>query len=93
MISRLALRPMRQAKYTPENTGHFGLAAKYYTLFLHHRSVYPDLQIHRIIKENIRGKLDGERIVHYESLLPQVALQSSMMERRADEAELRLCEA
>lgn len=87
MISRLALRSMRQAKYTPENTGHFGLAAKYYTHFTSPIRRYPDLQIHRIIKENIRGKLDGERIAHYESLLPQVALQSSMMERRADEAE------
>ena len=87
LISRLALRSMRQARYTPENTGHFGLAAKYYTHFTSPIRRYPDLQIHRIIKENIRGKLDGDRIAHYEKILPEVALQSSMRERRADEAE------
>ncbi|MDV9963362.1 ribonuclease R [Clostridioides difficile] len=87
LISRLALRSMKQAKYTPQNTGHFGLAAKYYTHFTSPIRRYPDLQIHRIIKENIRGKLDEERTAHYEKILPEVALQSSLRERRADEAE------
>ena len=87
LISRLALRSMKQAKYTPENTGHFGLAARYYTHFTSPIRRYPDLQIHRIIKENLRGRFYEERAEHYRSILPQVALQSSMMERRADEAE------
>ena len=87
LLCRLALRSMKQAKYTIENTGHFGLAAKYYTHFTSPIRRYPDLQIHRIIKENLRGQLAGRRISHYEELLPQVAVQSSSLERRADEAE------
>lgn len=87
LISRLALRSMKRARYTPENTGHFGLAAKYYTHFTSPIRRYPDLQIHRIIKENLRGRLNEERIAHYAQILPEVARQSSECERRADEAE------
>lgn len=87
LISRLALRSMKQAKYTPEKTGHFGLAAKYYTHFTSPIRRYPDLQIHRIIKENIRGRLKEERIAHYEKILPEVAMQAGVTERRAEEAE------
>lgn len=97
LISRLALRSMKQARYTVENTGHFGLAAKYYTHFTSPIRRYPDLQIHRIIKENLRAGLSEKRIGHYDKLLQQVAVQSSAMERRADEAEretikLKKCE-
>lgn len=87
LISRLALRSMKQARYTPENTGHFGLAANYYTHFTSPIRRYPDLQIHRIIKDNLRGRMDAKRIEHYQGILPEVTKHSSEMERRADEAE------
>lgn len=88
MISRLVLRSMKQAKYTTECSGHFGLAAKYYCHFTSPIRRYPDLQIHRIIKDNLRGKLMREgRTEHYAEILDEVARQSSVCERRADEAE------
>lgn len=87
LISRLTLRSMKQAKYTIENTGHFGLAARYYTHFTSPIRRYPDLQIHRIMKEALHGGLTGKRISHYEKILPKVAVQTSALERRADEAE------
>ncbi|MDN0061024.1 ribonuclease R [Mediterraneibacter glycyrrhizinilyticus] len=87
LISRLTLRSMKQARYTTENTGHFGLAAKYYTHFTSPIRRYPDLQIHRIIKENLRGRLNEDRISHYEEILSRVAAQCSDRERRAEEAE------
>ena len=87
LISRLTLRSMKQARYSTECSGHFGLAAKYYTHFTSPIRRYPDLQIHRIIKENLRGRLNAERIAHYQEILPEVAEHSSKTERRADEAE------
>ncbi|MDE5937864.1 MAG: ribonuclease R [Lachnospiraceae bacterium] len=87
LISRLTLRSMKQAKYTVECTGHFGLACQYYCHFTSPIRRYPDLQIHRIIKEQLRGKLSEERIKHYEEKLPEVAKHASKMERRAAEAE------
>ncbi|MBQ4067704.1 MAG: ribonuclease R [Lachnospiraceae bacterium] len=87
LISRITLRSMKQAKYTTSSTGHFGLATKYYCHFTSPIRRYPDLQIHRIIKENLRGGLTDKRIKHYERILNGVAEQSSMMERRADDAE------
>ena len=87
LISRLTLRSMKRASYTDVCTGHFGLAARYYCHFTSPIRRYPDLQIHRIIKENLRGRMNNERISHYESILPEVAAHSSQMERRADEAE------
>ena len=87
MIARLALRSMKQARYMPENAGHFGLAAKYYCHFTSPIRRYPDLQIHRIIKDTIRGRMNAGRIAHYGEILDEVCKISSETERRADEAE------
>ena len=87
LISRLTLRSMKQARYTTECSGHFGLACQYYCHFTSPIRRYPDLQIHRIIKEYLRGKMVPSRIDHYEKILAEVALHSSQMERRAEEAE------
>lgn len=87
LISRLILRSMKQARYSIQSTGHFGLSTKYYCHFTSPIRRYPDLQIHRIIKENLRGKLGEARVKHYNSILPAVAQQTSMTERRADDAE------
>lgn len=87
LISRLTLRSMKQAKYTTIGNGHFGLATPYYCHFTSPIRRYPDLQIHRIIKENLRGRMNEKRIQHYEDILPQIASHTSSRERRADEAE------
>ena len=87
LISRLTLRSMKQAKYSVDSSGHFGLACQFYCHFTSPIRRYPDLQIHRIIKEQLRGRLKESRIEHYDKILPEVARHSSEMERRADEAE------
>ena len=87
MVSKLVLRSMQQARYGTECTGHFGLACKYYCHFTSPIRRYPDLQIHRIIKDNIHGRLDADRIKHYTKHLPKVSADNSAKERRADEAE------
>lgn len=97
LISRLTLRSMRQAKYMPVCSGHFGLAARYYTHFTSPIRRYPDLQIHRIIKENLKGGLTEQRTAHYQQILAGVTIQCSQTERRAEEAEretvkLKKCE-
>ena len=87
MIARVILRSMKQAKYSTECLGHFGLAAKYYCHFTSPIRRYPDLQIHRIIKDCIRNRMNESRITHYEEILPGVSELSSKRERRAEEAE------
>lgn len=87
LISRLTLRSMKQARYTTECSGHFGLAAKYYCHFTSPIRRYPDLQIHRIIKDNLRGRMNQAKIAHYHKILTEVAKHSSETERRAEEAE------
>ncbi|MFV0529398.1 MAG: ribonuclease R [Lachnospiraceae bacterium] len=87
LISRLALRTMKQARYTSDSSRHFGLAAVYYCHFTSPIRRYPDLQIHRIIKDSLRGRLTKEKIESYRLLLDAVAQQSSAMERRAEETE------
>lgn len=86
-LSRLTLRAMKRAKYSTENEGHFGLATKYYCHFTSPIRRYPDLQIHRIIKETLHNGLSPKRQEHYGAVLPEVARASSDLERRADDAE------
>ena len=80
---------MQRAKYTTTADGHYGLSCKYYCHFTSPIRRYPDLQIHRIIKETIKnkGRLKEERAEHYEKILPEVAHESSVRERVAEEAE------
>ncbi len=87
LLSRLALRSMKKAGYTTQCSGHFGLAANYYTHFTSPIRRYPDLQIHRIIKENLHGGLGKKRAAHYEKILDEAAVWTSARERLADEAE------
>ena len=87
LISRLLLRSMKQARYTTGCSGHFGLAAKHYCHFTSPIRRYPDLQIHRIIKDTLRGRMDQEKIQHYAGILEEVSAQASAMERRAEETE------
>lgn len=86
-LSRLTLRSMKRAQYSTVNTGHFGLATQYYCHFTSPIRRYPDLQIHRIIKENLRYGITDKRYAHYEEILPGVAKSSSDRERLADDAE------
>lgn len=87
LISRLTLRSMQQAKYSTECEGHFGLACKYYSHFTSPIRRYPDLQIHRIIKDDLRNRMTDAKKKHYEEILPGVAVSTSKSERRADETE------
>ncbi len=87
LVTKMTLRSMQQARYSTECVGHFGLACKYYCHFTSPIRRYPDLQIHRIIKENLHGKLDENRIRHYSRLLPKVSEDNSAKERRAVDAE------
>ena len=87
LISRLLLRSMKQARYTTGCSGHFGLAAKHYCHFTSPIRRYPDLQIHRIIKDTIRGRMKDEKKLYYAQILEDVAAKSSMLERRAEEVE------
>lgn len=91
LISRLTLRSMRRAEYSTICMGHFGLACQYYTHFTSPIRRYPDLQIHRIIKDHLRGRMNERKVSHYNDILSQVAKESSSLERKADEAE-RECE-
>ncbi|MFZ5354698.1 MAG: ribonuclease R [Bacillota bacterium] len=87
IISTLMLRSLKKARYTSTSLGHFGLAAKYYCHFTSPIRRYPDLIIHRIIKEDLHGKLTEKRIAELNSRLEQMADHSSIRERAADEAE------
>ncbi|MNB96966.1 Ribonuclease R [compost metagenome] len=89
VISTMMLRSMKQAKYDAESTGHFGLAAEYYSHFTSPIRRYPDLVIHRVIREVLEGggALNEKRQEYLASRMPDIAQQSSERERVAVEAE------
>lgn len=87
LISTLTLRSLQKARYDGASLGHFGLASKYYCHFTSPIRRYPDLMIHRIIKEDIHGKLNEKRIKELNEIIPKIAEQSSIRERAAEEAE------
>lgn len=86
-INTMVLRSMQKARYSDVHTWHFGLAAEYYSHFTSPIRRYPDLIIHRIMKEQINGKLNENRIEHYRSILPAVTQRCSERERAAEDAE------
>src|SRR5699024_11097822 len=88
VISTLMLRSMQQAKYSPESLGHFGLATEFYTHFTSPIRRYPDLIVHRLIREYLfKGKTDAKTIRRNKSELPEIAKHTSERERRAQDAE------
>ena len=89
LVASELLRSMAKARYGNEPEGHFGLAAKDYCHFTSPIRRYPDLQIHRIIKDDLRGRLDKEKKAKYEAILPDVCAQTSMTEKRATDIERR----
>lgn len=92
MIAQMALRSLMKACYRDTNSGHFGLAARFYCHFTSPIRRYPDLMIHRILKDYINGRLTEQRISHYESVVGEAAQLSSEREIRAEEAERRVQE-
>ena len=85
VLSMMLLRSMQQARYSEHNHGHYGLAAEYYTHFTSPIRRYPDLLVHRMVREY--SQLTDEKIAHFEQVIPDIATQSSTLERRAIDAE------
>jgi ribonuclease R len=93
-ITYMVLRSLKQARYSPENVGHFGLASKCYTHFTSPIRRYPDLVVHRILREVLhKRRLPDKRINELLKVLPEIALQSSRMERTADDSERQVTDA
>jgi ribonuclease R len=87
IISTVMLRSLKKAKYSHQNAGHFGLAAKYYSHFTSPIRRYPDLIIHRLMKEQLKGKMNETREEQLNEILPEIARNCSERERAAEEAE------
>lgn len=90
VLSMMLLRSMQQARYSEHNHGHYGLAAEYYTHFTSPIRRYPDLLIHRMIRDYDDKAMD--KADHFANLIPEIATQTSSLERRAIDAE-RIVEA
>ncbi len=93
LLNIILLRSLKQAKYATENIGHFGLASDCYTHFTSPIRRYPDLVVHRILKDSLKNRLSDKRIKQLEKLLPEIAPNSSRTERLADEAEREVLSA
>jgi len=94
IVNYVVLRSLKQARYSHINVGHFGLASKCYTHFTSPIRRYPDLVVHRILWEVLKGKqLTDRRIKALQKLLPDIAFHSSRMERIADKAEMEVVDA
>ena len=89
-IAFLMLRTMQKARYDASNLGHFGLAAESYTHFTSPIRRYPDLVVHRTLREARHGRMSAERREELLDELPEVARHTSERERRADDAEREL---
>ena len=89
-LEKVILRTLTKAQYSHLSLGHFGLGLQYYSHFTSPIRRYPDLQIHRIIKEKLHGKLKAGRVNHYETILPWVGNHTSEMERKADDLEYKI---
>lgn len=85
VLNMMLLRSMQQARYSEHNHGHYGLGAKFYTHFTSPIRRYPDLLVHRMVREY--GQLTDEKIAHFDQVIPEIAKQTSSLERRAIEAE------
>ena len=89
-IAALMLRTMQKARYDAASLGHFGLATEHYTHFTSPIRRYPDLLVHRVLRESRHGELTTPRREELVEDLPEIAKHTSEMERRADEAEREL---
>ena len=88
IISTVSLRSMQQARYSEQSLGHFGLAARYYTHFTSPIRRYPDLIVHRLLRETFAtGSLPLDRQERLKTVLPEIADHTSNRERLATEAE------
>ena len=87
VVQMMMLRSLKQAHYSPEPLGHFGLAAKYYTHFTSPIRRYSDLMVHRMIHEYANENMDQDIQKHFKAQLPDVAEQTSTQERKSIDTE------
>ncbi|MCP1638940.1 ribonuclease R [Streptococcus gallinaceus] len=85
VLSMMLLRSMQQARYSEHNAGHYGLGAEFYTHFTSPIRRYPDLLVHRMVREY--GQLTEEKVAHFEAEISEIAKLTSSRERRAIDAE------